>query len=608
MEAVVQFDYAAREPDELTLKKGDVITDVKPMPDGWMEGHKDGKKGMFPDTYVKIVHASAGVVLRKKNARKCKVLFSYKPANRDELELNIDDVIEVLGEVEEGWWKGELRNEIGVFPSNYVTEISDVKSISRSDSKTSTGSLKKEESIKKEKSIVEPMKTADNNIEPNAPVLPPKPAKEVCVALFPYEAVNSDELSLAEGDIVTILSREVEDKGWWKGELKGKIGVFPDNFVQIMNQDELAPKSEKTVSSPRSGTTASLRKVFQSQMENKSLGPVVSKKPALPPPPPTTKKPPTAKSSSTSSLSKTISGIKSMLNSESNTTDKVKHINSEIGDSKQYGSIAVKRSESVGSMKKSSDSPDGSSMSRSIYHVTPESSPTSLVFTNHDNNSPELKSPDFDQIERTAMLSHPTASRAKAPRRRPPSAAFNVSTEDDPASDPPPTNGIPGVDKEKAPWVQELKMNQAKKSSIANSVTGGGRTRVMINPSTTTITSESSETTTVTSRSGLTSVGLGGVVFKPPGYVPPLTTPEPVTVSTPTSPVAHKSADFSLSTPSIEGNQISMLNEKVKQLESTLQLQTSLLDKLSTKLEVEIGKRMEIEKEMKKIMELVTRV
>lgn len=65
-------------------------------------------------------------------------------------------------------------------------------------------------------------------------------AKEVCVALFPYEAVNSDELSLAEGDIVTILSREVEDKGWWKGELKGKIGVFPDNFVQIMNQDEVS--------------------------------------------------------------------------------------------------------------------------------------------------------------------------------------------------------------------------------------------------------------------------------------------------------------------------------------------------------------------------------
>lgn len=149
---------------------------------------------------------------------------------------------------------------------------------------------------------------------------------------------------------------------------------------------QLANKSEKSVSSPRSSTTASLRKVFQSQMENKSSGPIVSKKPALPPPPPTTKKPPTAKSSSTSSLSKTLSGIKSMLNSEQNASDKVKHVAAEINDSKAYGSIAVKRSESVGSMKKTTDFPDGSSMSKSSYHVTPssgqESSPASLVFTN----------------------------------------------------------------------------------------------------------------------------------------------------------------------------------------------------------------------------------
>lgn len=58
-EAVAQFDYAAREPDELTLKKGDVITDVRPMPEGWMEGYKDGKKGMFPDNFVKVPYLLA---------------------------------------------------------------------------------------------------------------------------------------------------------------------------------------------------------------------------------------------------------------------------------------------------------------------------------------------------------------------------------------------------------------------------------------------------------------------------------------------------------------------------------------------------------------------
>ncbi|XP_050442665.1 SH3 domain-containing kinase-binding protein 1 [Adelges cooleyi] len=613
MEAVVQFDYTAQEPDELTLKKGDVVTDVKPMPDGWMEGFKDGKKGMFPDNYVKIVHTSSGVVLRKKNPRKCKVLFSYKPANRDELELNIDDVIEVFGEVEEGWWKGQLKNQTGVFPSNYVTEISDSKIVTRSDSKTSTTSIKKEDSIKKEKPL-EPVKSTENselvNVElMNVPNLPPKPAKEVCVALFPYEAVNSDELTLAEGDLITIISRDVEDKGWWKGELKGKVGVFPDNFVQIVNHDEVSSKLEKSSSSPRSGTTASLRKLMQSQME-KTLAPIVNKKPALPPPPPTSKKPPTAKSSSTSSISKTISGIKSMLSAEQN-SDKLKQTATDHNENKQYGSIAVKRSESVGSMKKTADTPDGSCMSRSSYSVSSASvpeSPSSLVISNHENSGGESKSPDFDQIERTAMLSHPTASRAKAPRRRPPSAAFSLPSEDDPSLDPLPVNGMPGVEKEKAPWVQELKMNQAKKSSSTNSVIGGSRTRVMINPSTTTITSESSDTTLVTPKTGLTAVGIGGVVFKPPGYVPPLTTPEPVTVSTPSSPITLAPAEPNPATPSVERSLIAVLNEKVKQLESTVQQQNHLVDKLSVKLEVEIEKRIQIEKEMKKIMELVTRV
>ena len=31
--------------------------------------------------------------------------------------------------------------------------------------------------------------------------------------------------------------RDIEDKGWWKGELDGLVGVFPDNFVKLLPQD-----------------------------------------------------------------------------------------------------------------------------------------------------------------------------------------------------------------------------------------------------------------------------------------------------------------------------------------------------------------------------------
>ena len=58
--------------------------------------------------------------------------------------------------------------------------------------------------------------------------------KEQCVVLFPYNAVNDDELSLEEGQIVNVVSKEVEDKGWWKGEIEGRVGVFPDNFVKLI--------------------------------------------------------------------------------------------------------------------------------------------------------------------------------------------------------------------------------------------------------------------------------------------------------------------------------------------------------------------------------------
>lgn len=55
--------------------------------------------------------------------------------------------------------------------------------------------------------------------------------------IYPYKPTNDDELELKEGDVITILSKDLPDLGWWKGELKGKVGVFPDNFVEMISSD-----------------------------------------------------------------------------------------------------------------------------------------------------------------------------------------------------------------------------------------------------------------------------------------------------------------------------------------------------------------------------------
>ena len=62
-----------------------------------------------------------------RNKKRCRVLFSYQPVHDDELELKVDQVLEFMGEVEDGWWKGRYGGRVGVFPSNFVELCNDEK-------------------------------------------------------------------------------------------------------------------------------------------------------------------------------------------------------------------------------------------------------------------------------------------------------------------------------------------------------------------------------------------------------------------------------------------------------------------------------------------------
>lgn len=50
----MEYEYVAQEDDELTIRPGDVITNVQKLDGGWWEGETGGKKGMFPDNFVKV--------------------------------------------------------------------------------------------------------------------------------------------------------------------------------------------------------------------------------------------------------------------------------------------------------------------------------------------------------------------------------------------------------------------------------------------------------------------------------------------------------------------------------------------------------------------------
>ncbi|KAM6143675.1 SH3 domain-containing kinase-binding protein 1 isoform 6-T6 [Erethizon dorsatum] len=233
----------------------------------------------------------------ERRRRRCQVAFSYLPQNDDELELKVGDIIEVVGEVEEGWWEGVLNGKTGMFPSNFIKElsgesdelgISQDEQLSKSSLRETTGSESdggdssstKSEGAngtvataaiqpKKVKGVGfgdifkdKPIKLRPRSIEVEndfLPVektigkkLPPVTAtpdlsktemdsrtktKDYCKVIFPYEAQNDDELTIKEGDIVTLINKDCIDVGWWEGELNGRRGVFPDNFVKLLPPD-----------------------------------------------------------------------------------------------------------------------------------------------------------------------------------------------------------------------------------------------------------------------------------------------------------------------------------------------------------------------------------
>lgn len=75
--------------------------------------------------------------------------------------------------------------------------------------------------------------------------------QQLARVLFVYDPAHEDELQLPDvGALVTVLSTKCEDPGWYFGELGGRKGVFPDNFVELLSPAESAKELKKLQSPP----------------------------------------------------------------------------------------------------------------------------------------------------------------------------------------------------------------------------------------------------------------------------------------------------------------------------------------------------------------------
>nr|XP_057935015.1 F-BAR and double SH3 domains protein 2-like isoform X4 [Doryrhamphus excisus] len=153
----------------------------------------------------------------------CKVLYSYKASQPDELTIDEQEMLEVIedGDMED-WVKARNKTgHVGYVPEKYLqfpasnSLLSMLQSLATLDARSHTSS---------------------NSTEPEL--------HSGCInvvyvrALYDYEGQAEEELTFAEGAVIRLLNRDTQtDDGFWEGELNGRVGVFPSVLVEDLTEN-----------------------------------------------------------------------------------------------------------------------------------------------------------------------------------------------------------------------------------------------------------------------------------------------------------------------------------------------------------------------------------
>lgn len=289
-QAVVLHDFPAEQVDDLSLTAGEIVYLLEKIDTDWYRGKCGNQTGVFPANYVKvIIDIPEGGNGKGDSApshcikgSRCVARFEYIGDQRDELSFSEGEVIILQEYVNEEWARGELGDRTGIFPLNFVelledspTSSADVLStkVPQKTKKEDSGSNSQGDSLSGEWCEALHSFTAETSedlsfkrgdrilllqrldsdwyrgrlhdregIFPAAFVRPcPAEAKSTSAkalkgrkakALYDFHGENEDELTFKAGDIITEL--ESVDDDWMSGELMGKSGIFPKNYVQFL--------------------------------------------------------------------------------------------------------------------------------------------------------------------------------------------------------------------------------------------------------------------------------------------------------------------------------------------------------------------------------------
>ncbi|NXL56054.1 DNMBP protein, partial [Chordeiles acutipennis] len=191
------FDFCPSVSEELPLFVGDVIEVLAVVDEFWLLGKKESVTGQFPSSFVEPVDIPS-----LKQGEKLFVCTSdFTSQEPGSLSLQRGDLVILGGSLASSWLQGRSSwGSKGFFPSSCVRELC--------------------------------LSVRSRQLSQSALLEVPAYSLGQARALMDLSAQLEEELDFREGDVISIVG--VPEPGWFEGELRGRRGIFPEGFVELL--------------------------------------------------------------------------------------------------------------------------------------------------------------------------------------------------------------------------------------------------------------------------------------------------------------------------------------------------------------------------------------
>jgi hypothetical protein len=173
-------------------------------------------------------------------------IADYVGARENVLSFAKGDVIMIIDQSRQDWWRGVLRGRTGAVPASYVRAADGAVAPAAAATGAATAvahgnatpaSQLEEDSGDRRGRRSTIVAAPDVAAKMRAAVEQQKKSK-YGTALYPFQQQKPGVLVFRKGDVMMILDDSRND--WWKAELNGKVGMVPAKYVEIMKENVAA--------------------------------------------------------------------------------------------------------------------------------------------------------------------------------------------------------------------------------------------------------------------------------------------------------------------------------------------------------------------------------